>query len=46
MIHATFRGIVGAMAMTGIRMFAQHLGLDPRAIPPARLARKQAQAGC
>ena len=38
MIHATFRGIVGAMAMTGIRMFAQHLGLireDPRRGWPA-----------
>ena len=42
MIHATFRGIVGAMAMTGIRMFAQHLGLI-RDDPPARLARKQAK---
>jgi hypothetical protein len=42
MIHATFRGIVGAMAMTGIRMFAQHLGVI-REDPPARLARKQAK---
>jgi hypothetical protein len=42
MIHATFRGIVGAMAMTGVRMFAMHLGLI-REDPPARLARKQAK---
>ena len=42
MIHSTFRGIVGAMAMTGVRMFAMHLGLI-REDPPARLARKQAK---
>ena len=42
MIHSAFRGIVGAMAMTGVRMFAQHLGLI-REDPPARLARKQAK---
>jgi hypothetical protein len=40
MIHAAFRGIVGAMAMTGVRQFAsqaQVIGDDP----PARMARKQ-----
>jgi hypothetical protein len=40
MIHAMFRGIVGAMAMTGVRQFAsqaQFIGDDP----PARMARKQ-----
>jgi hypothetical protein len=42
MIHSAFRGIVGAMAMSGVRMFAQHLGLT-REDPPSRLARKQAK---
>jgi hypothetical protein len=42
MIHAAFRGIVGAMAMTGVRVLAQHLGVI-REDPPARLARKQAK---
>ena len=42
MIHAMFRGIVGAMAMTGVRMFTMHAGLI-REDPPARLARKQAK---
>jgi hypothetical protein len=42
MIHAAFRGVVAAMAMTGMRTFAQHLGLI-REDPPARLARKQAR---
>jgi hypothetical protein len=42
MIHATFRGIVAAMAMTGLRMFAMHAGIV-REDPPARLARKQAK---
>jgi uncharacterized membrane protein YagU involved in acid resistance len=40
MIHAMFRGIVGAMAMTGVRQLAsqaQVIGDDP----PARMARKQ-----
>jgi Family of unknown function (DUF6789) len=37
-----FRGVVGAMAMSGIRLFAQHLGLI-REDPPARVARKQAK---
>jgi uncharacterized membrane protein YagU involved in acid resistance len=42
MIHAMIRGIVGAMAMTGVR----HLASEARMIredPPARMARKQAQ---
>ena len=42
MIHATFRGIIGAMAMTGVRMFAMHVGLIHED-PPARIARKQAK---
>ena len=41
MIHAIFRGLVGAMAMTGLRRFASHAGLI-REEPPSRLARKQA----
>jgi uncharacterized membrane protein YagU involved in acid resistance len=42
MIHAAFRGIVAAMAMTGVRMFARQAGII-RDDPPARLARKQAR---
>ena len=42
MIHAAFRGIVAAMAMTGVRTLAQHLGVV-REDPPARVARKQAK---
>jgi hypothetical protein len=42
MIHALFRGIIGAMAMTGLRMFASYAGFT-REDPPARLARKQAK---
>ena len=42
MIHATFRGIVGAMAMTGWRIFAERLGLI-REAPPERFTRKQAK---
>jgi uncharacterized membrane protein YagU involved in acid resistance len=41
-IHALFRGIVGAMAMTGMRSLAEHAGVI-REDPPARLARKQAK---
>jgi hypothetical protein len=41
-IHAKFRGIVGAMAMTGLRVFALHAGLI-REDPPSRLTRKQAR---
>jgi uncharacterized membrane protein YagU involved in acid resistance len=39
-IHATFRGVVGAMAMTGLRVFALHAGVI-REEPPSRLTRKQ-----
>ena len=42
MIHAAFRGVVGAMAMTGVRTLAQHAGVV-REDPPARVARKQAK---
>ena len=42
MIHAAFRGIVAAMAMTGVRTLAQHLGVVGED-PPARIARKQAK---
>ena len=42
MIHAAFRGVVAAMAMTGVRKFAESLGLI-REDPPARVARKQAK---
>jgi hypothetical protein len=42
MIHAAFRGSVAAMAMTGVRTLAQHLGVI-REDPPARVARKQAK---
>jgi hypothetical protein len=41
-ILSFFRGIVGAMAMTGLRMFATYAGFI-REDPPARLARKQAK---
>ena len=40
-IHAVFRGVVGAQAMTGMRVFAKHAGLI-REDPPSRLTRKQA----
>jgi uncharacterized membrane protein YagU involved in acid resistance len=40
-IHAKCRGIVGAMAMTGLRVLATHAGLI-REGPPIRLTRKQA----
>ena len=39
-IHAKLRGVIGAMAMTGLRGFALHLGLI-REDPPSRLIRKQ-----
>jgi hypothetical protein len=42
MIHAAFRGAIGAMAMTGIRQFAAHADVI-RDDPPARMARKQAK---
>lgn len=41
MIHALFRGVVGAMAMSGVRVFAKHAGLV-REDPPQRLVRKKA----
>ena len=41
LIHAIFRGVVGAMAMTGVRVFAKHAGLI-REDPPQRLTRKKA----
>jgi uncharacterized membrane protein YagU involved in acid resistance len=37
--HAAFRGAVGAMAMTGVRVFADHADLI-RESPPNRLSRK------
>jgi hypothetical protein len=40
-IHAKLRGVIGAMAMTGVRVFAVHAGLI-REDPPARLSRKRA----
>lgn len=39
-LHAVFRGVVGAMAMTGVRVFAKHAGLI-REDPPSRLMRKK-----
>ena len=41
MIHAFFRGAVGALAMTGVREFAKHAGLVGED-PPQRLTRKKA----
>jgi len=42
MIHAIFRGVVGAMAMTGVRTLAGSAGLI-REDPPSRLTRKKAR---
>ena len=42
MIHAMLRGVVGAMAMTGVRVFAQHAGLI-REDPPSRMTRKKSR---
>jgi len=42
MIHSAFRGIIGALAMSGVRIFAQQLGLVGDD-PPERLARKKAK---
>ena len=39
-IHATLRGVIGAMAMTGVRVFAVHAGVI-REDPPSRLVRKR-----
>jgi hypothetical protein len=41
-IHAAFRGVVAAMAMVGVRKFAEQLGIIHED-PPARVARKQAK---
>jgi hypothetical protein len=41
-IHAKLRGVIGAMARTGLRVFAGHAGLI-REDPPSRLTRKQAR---
>ena len=41
-LHAVFRGIVGAMVMTGVRVFAKDAGLI-REDPPRRLTRKRAR---
>jgi hypothetical protein len=41
-VHAKLRGLIGAMAMTGMRVFALHAGLI-REDPPSRLTRKQAR---
>jgi len=42
MMHSMFRGIVGAMAMTGVRQLASQARVI-REDPPARMARKQAK---
>jgi len=42
MIHSAFRGIIGALAMSGVRIFAQQLGLVGED-PPERLTRKKAK---
>ena len=39
-LHAKLRGVIGAMAMTGVRVFAIHAGLI-REDPPSRLVRRQ-----
>jgi uncharacterized membrane protein YagU involved in acid resistance len=39
-VHAKLRGVIGAMAMTGLRVFALHLGLI-REDPPSRMVRKR-----
>ena len=42
-IHAKLRGVIGAMAMTGVRVFAVHAGPHPRG--PAVAAGAQARRG-
>ena len=42
LLHAAFRGAVGAMTMTGVRVVAGHAGLV-REDPPHRLTRKRAR---
>lgn len=39
-VHAELRGVIGAMAMRGARVFAVHAGLI-REDPPSRLVRKR-----
>jgi hypothetical protein len=39
-LHAKLRGVIGAMAMTGVRVFAVHTELI-REDPPSRLVRKR-----
>jgi uncharacterized membrane protein YagU involved in acid resistance len=39
-VDAKLRGVIGAMAMTGLRVFAVHAGLI-REDPPSRLVRKR-----
>jgi hypothetical protein len=39
-VHAKLLGVIGAMAMTGVRVFAVHAGLI-REDPPSRLVRKR-----
>ena len=39
-VHAKLRGVIGAMAMTGVRVFAADAGLI-REDPPQRLVRKR-----
>jgi uncharacterized membrane protein YagU involved in acid resistance len=39
-VHSVVRGVIGAMAMTGVRVFAQHADLI-REDPPSRLVRKR-----
>jgi uncharacterized membrane protein YagU involved in acid resistance len=41
-LHATFRGVVAAMAMTGVRVFAVHAELIDED-PPSRMVRRQAR---
>ena len=42
MFHSAFRGVVAAMAMSGLRTLARHAGVI-REDPPARLTRKKAK---
>jgi hypothetical protein len=41
-LRAAMRGVVAAMAMTGVRVFADHAGLIKEE-PPSRLVRKRAR---
>ena len=42
LLHGAMRGVIAAMAMTGMRSFATHAGLI-REDPPTRLTRKKAR---